>query len=41
MSIVEAAKCRCEEPEPIGIPDVFGAVQCKKCKKVANWKELE
>lgn len=41
MSIVEGAKCQCAEPEPKGFKDCFGAVQCAKCKKVANWRDLE
>lgn len=41
MAIREEAKCRCEVPEPRGISDCLGAIQCAKCKRIANWREWE
>lgn len=41
MTINERAKCRCPVPKPGLKHDLFGAVQCDTCKKVANWKDFE
>ena len=41
MPVAEEAKCRCDMPEPYG-PYMYGIfILCARCKRVANWRDLE